>query len=35
MDLPAAEQDNTNMRKFIAYIYLIFSIDLFVFENTG
>lgn len=35
MDLPAAEQDNANVRKFIAYIYLIFSIDLFVFENTG
>lgn len=28
MDLPAAEQNNANMRKFIAYIYLIFSIYL-------
>jgi len=35
MNLPAADQDSANMWKLIAYIYLIFSIYLFVFENTG
>lgn len=36
MNLPAAGQDNANMWKLIAYIYLIFSLfNLFEIENKS